>query len=136
MMVTYKFRLYPTEQQASLMNVVIETCRRLYNTLLAEKMEHHMGFYEQKRMLTQRRLNDKFLKNVHSQVLQDVALRLDKGYQAYFAGLRRYPRFRRHGKYNSFTYPQVGGFKLVGGRLRLSMIGLVKIKLHRRIEGS
>jgi hypothetical protein len=38
---------------------------------------------------------DKYLKSVYSQVLQDVVLRLDKAFQSYFAGLSRFPKFRR-----------------------------------------
>ena len=45
-----------------------------------------------------------------------------------------YPRFRGRGWYDSFTYPQKG-FKLESGKLYLSKIGDVKIKLHRPIEG-
>ena len=44
------------------------------------------------------------------------------------------PRFRGKGWYDSFTYPQTG-FSLEPGKLSLSKIGDVKIKLHRQIEG-
>ena len=73
---------------------------------------------------------------VHSQVLQDVVFRLDRAYAAFYEDLSRHPRFKRKGRYNSFRYPQLGGFRVVGGRLRLSKIGLVKVKLHRPIEGT
>ena len=53
---------------------------------------------------------------VHSQVLQDVLRRIDKAF-----------------RYDSFTYPQAG-FKL-SGRLSLSKICDIKIKLHRPIKG-
>jgi putative transposase len=42
-------------------------------------------------------------------------------------------RFRSKNRYDSFTYPQTG-FKL-NGRLWLSKIGNIKIKLHRPIKG-
>jgi len=45
-----------------------------------------------------------------------------------------YPRFRGKGRYDSFTYPQLG-FGLKDGRLHLSKIGAVKITLHRAIVG-
>ncbi|MCJ7631231.1 transposase [Candidatus Bathyarchaeota archaeon] len=117
------------------MSSTVETCRRLYNSLLAERKENQSNYYEQKRSLTEERQHKKVLKNVHSQVLQDVVLRLDKAYQAYHAKLTRKPTFKRRDRYNSFTYPQLGGFKLLERRLRLSMIGAIKVKMHRRIEG-
>jgi putative transposase len=134
-MMTYRFRIYPTEAQARIMEETPETCRRLYNCMLADRIENHSGFYEQKRKLAELKKNDKHLRSIHSQVLQDVVLRLDKAYQAFFAGLSRYPKFRRRDRYNSFTYPQ-SGFKLEGHRIRLSTIGRVRVTLHRNVIGA
>ncbi len=134
-MMTYRFRIYPTEAQARIMEETLETCRRLYNSMLADRIENHSGFYEQKRKLAELKQNDKHLRSIHSQVLQDVVLRLDKAYQAFFAGLSRYPKFRRSGRYNSFTYPQ-SGFRLEDHRIRLSAIGKVRVTLHRNVIGA
>jgi putative transposase len=135
-LITYKFRLYPSETQANLMNDTMETCRRLYNDLLDNRIRTGAQVFEQKRALTSRRKEDKFLSAVHSQVLQDVVFRLDKAFGAFHAGLSGYPRFKRNGRYNSFRYPQLGGFRIVGRRLRLSKIGLVKAMFHRPIDGA
>jgi len=101
MLSSFKFRLYPSEPQARIMEETLETCRRLYNSMLADRIESRTGFYDQKKMLVELKRNDKHLRSVHSQVLQDVVLRLDKAYQAFFAGLSRYPRSRRSGLYLS-----------------------------------
>jgi putative transposase len=78
--------------------------------------------------------DNKYLKAVFSQVLQDVALRLDKAFQAFFKGLMKHPSFRKYDRYNSFTYPQ-SGFQLKGRKLHLSKIGAIRIVLHRKISG-
>ncbi|MDG7023033.1 MAG: transposase [Nitrososphaerota archaeon] len=135
-LITYKFRLYPTKTQTRLMIETLETCRLLYNDLLNDRIENKTKAFEQKRALTVFRHGNKFLSAVHSQVLQDVVFRLDKAYGAFYAGLSRYPRFKRKDRYNSFKYPQVGGFKVVEGRLRLSKIGFVRAKFHRPLEGT
>jgi putative transposase len=115
----------------------LETCRRLYNSLLAQRMANGTGFYEQKRKLVDMKRDDKYLKAVHSQVLQDVALRLDKAFQSFFVGLSKYPRFKRRGRYNSFSYPQHKiGFSLSGNFLKLGKIGRIRIRLHREIIGT
>ena len=102
----------------------------------ADRIEKRTGFYDQKKMLVELKQNDKHLKSVHSQVLQDVVPRLDKAYQRFFAGLSRYPQFRRSGRYNSFTSPQ-SGFRLEGEKvIRLSTIGRVRVTLHRRVTGA
>jgi putative transposase len=104
--------------------------------MLDDRIRNYTGFFEQKKKLSELRKGDKYLKAVHSQVLQDVVLRLDKAFQSYFAGLSGFPRFKRKGKYNSFTYPQHGiGFRLRGNRIKLGMIGEVKVKIHREIQG-
>ncbi|HXG07298.1 MAG TPA: transposase [Nitrososphaera sp.] len=131
---TYKFRLYPTQQQERVMNDTIETCRRLYNDSLGERShDWDVGFWEQKQLLTLRKQDNKYYKQVHSQVLQDVLLRLDKAYQAFFKKLVKYPKFKKKGKYNSFTYPQYGnGWKIRdNNKLVLSCIGAIKLKMHR-----
>jgi transposase len=56
-------------------------------------MERH--YEDQARLLTQVRKNDGDLRLVHSQVLQQVLLRLDKAFQAFFKGLTKYPTFKR-----------------------------------------
>ncbi|MCS4539697.1 MAG: helix-turn-helix domain-containing protein [Thaumarchaeota archaeon] len=43
---TYRFRLYPTKTQGLLMEDALETCRRLYNDLLAETSEKQLNFYQ------------------------------------------------------------------------------------------
>ena len=45
------------------------------------------------------------------------------------------PRFKSGDRYDSFTYTQ-SGFEIIKGKLNLSKIGRVKIKLHREIEGT
>ncbi|MDV3243815.1 MAG: transposase [Nitrososphaerales archaeon] len=136
MLVTYRFRLYPTRTQERLMAETLQTCRRLYNSLLADRRESGVGFYQAQHSLIIRKSESRYLRAVHSQVLQDVNIRLDKSLEAFFAGLVRFPRFKRNGRYNSFTYPQRTGFKIIGNRLKLSKIGSVKARLHREVIGT
>jgi len=82
------------------------------------------------------------LKNVYSQTLQNVAVRVDLAFQAFFRRCKSgekpgYPRFKGQGRYHSFTYPQNNNsFKFVeDNRIKLSKIGNVKMKKHRDIEG-
>ncbi len=104
--------------------------------MLDDRLKNHTAFFEQKKKLVELKKEDKYLKEVHSQVLQDVVLRLDKAFESYFAGLSKFPRFKRKGRYNSFTYPQHEvGFRLIGNRIKLGMIGKIKMRIHRVIEG-
>ena len=141
----YKFRIYPTKSQRTRMERTLDLCRWTYNKTLAyrknswEKEGKSISKYETHNLLPTWKEEKPELKEVHSQVLQNVQERVDLALQAFFRRIKNgeqpgYPRFRGKGWYDSFTYPQ-SGFKLESGKLQLSKIGDVKIKLHRSIEG-
>ena len=147
---TYKFRLYPTKSQETKLIFTINTCRHLYNDAL-EKRRHQVeinkvyqdfqvlpwgklqwiNYYDQAADLTKNK--NEYQKQVYSQVLQNVLKRLDRSFKNFFRDAG-YPRFQGRNRYDSFTYTQ-SGFEFVDGKLKLSKIGLVKIKQHREIEG-
>ena len=52
-MMTYRFRIYPTAAQARTIEETLETCRRLYNAMLIDRIEKRTGFYDQKKMLVE-----------------------------------------------------------------------------------
>ncbi|MCA0758048.1 transposase [Paenibacillus sp. N4] len=143
---TYKFRLYPTKEEQENIHFALERCRFLYNRLLAERIDAYkqtgqsLTYYEQKATLPERKKYIPELKNVHSQVHQNVVERLDKAYQAFFRRVKTgekagFPRFKPESRYNSITYPQ-SGFTIEGKHLRLSKIGDVRIRLHRQPQGN
>ncbi len=140
---TYKFRLYPTKQQATTLTQWLSTCRFLYNNSLAERKDawqthqQSVTYYEQATKLQVAKQTNPFLKVVHSQVLQDALRRLDKNFNNFFKRIKNgenagYPRFKGKYRYDSFTYPQ-SGFALEKKKFRLSKIGSITIKLHRPI---
>lgn len=128
------------------MDDTLELCRWTYNETLAtrknawEKEEISVSYYETKKLLPHWKDEKPELKGVHSQVLQEVVKRVDLAYKAFFRRVKEggdpgYPRFRGKGRYDSFTYTQTG-FSLKPGKLWLSKIGEIKIKLHRAVEGA
>ncbi|HEY7022422.1 MAG TPA: RNA-guided endonuclease TnpB family protein [Ktedonobacterales bacterium] len=150
MLKTFKYRLYPTKQQQRLLSQQLEECCWLYNHLLAarrdawEQRQESLRYYDQAMSLPVLKAERPTLASVQSQVLQNVAVRIDLAFQAFFRRLRAgeipgYPRFRGRGRYASITYPQVPvGCKLdeETRRLRLYGVGPVKIILHRTLEGA
>ncbi|HEX6123554.1 MAG TPA: RNA-guided endonuclease TnpB family protein [Ktedonobacterales bacterium] len=146
---TFKYRLYPNKQQTRLLIQQLEECRWLYNHLLAERKttweqrQESLSYYEQAKGLPALKAERPALAQVQSQVLQNVAVRLGLAFQAFFRRLRAgeapgYPRFRGQGRYSSLTYPQVPvGCHLdaEARRVRLHGVGLVKVLLHRPLEG-
>jgi putative transposase len=147
MRLTFKYRLYPTKAQQNALKHTLEQCRLTYNSVLAvrkdayERAGQSLSLYDTQRLLPAWKEEWSPLKDVFSQVLQNVCVRVDLAFQAFFRRIKAgekspgYPRFKGPGRYDSFTYPQLG-FKLAGDKLCLSKIGDVKIKLHRPMAGT
>lgn len=148
---TFQYRLYPNKQQRHLLDHQLEECRWLYNHLLAERRDawdqrhESLHLYDQQATLPALKAERPTLAGVQSQVLQNVAVRIDLAFQAFFRRLKAgekepgHPRFRGDGRYDSLTYPQVPfGCKLdaAARRVRLYGVGLVKVILHRPLEGT
>jgi putative transposase len=142
---TFKYRLYANRQQREKLQATLDGCRELYNAALEERRDAwtsariNVGYAAQASQLPAIKEVREDLRAIHSQVLQDTLRRVDKAFQAFFLRCQRgqkagFPRFRSKSRYHSFTHPQ-SGFRLGGGKLALSKIGNVKIKLHRELKG-
>jgi len=146
MLKAYRYRIYPTKSQVTLLEQTLEICRWVYNDTLAlrkdawEQEQRSISLFETNKILTGWKREHPELKRVHSQVLQNVQVRVDLAFKAFFRRRKTgekpgYPRFKGKDRYDSFTYPQYG-FGLDEDRLHLSKIGDVKIVLHCQIEGT
>lgn len=145
---TYQFRLAPTKGQVRLLEQTLDLCRWVYNETLAyrkrawEERQEHVGLYETHALLPGWKAQRPELKQVYSQVLQDVQNRVHLAVASFFRRVKRgekagYPRFRGTGWYDSFTFKQAGfGFKLDGPWLDVSKIGRIRLIAHRPIEGT
>jgi putative transposase len=147
---TYKYKLMPTSAQQRTLQTVVWRCRELYNAGLQERKEA----WERRRITITFALQSAELpaikevrpeyREINAQVLQEVLHRLDKTFQVCFRRVQAgeqpgYPRFQSKDRYNSFTFPQVGGHGgavLDGGILSLSKIGHIPIRLHRPLQGT
>ena len=145
MLKVFHYRLYPTKAQKKELNKTLELCRWTYNETLAirknawEYEQKRISYYDSKKMIPIWKKDKPELKEVHSQVLQEVVKRVDLAFQAFFRRVKSgekpgYPRFKGYGRYDSITYTQ-SGFSLDFNMLSLSKIGDIKIKLHRPVEG-
>lgn len=144
---TFKYRIYPTKRQKTIMEQMLHECRWLYNYLLEQRKvawddrQENISMYDQHMQLPQIKKDRSSLTVVHSQVLQNVSVRIDLAFKAFFRRVKSgdtpgYPRFRGSDRYDSFCYPQYGsGIKLAGDKLYLSKAGIIPVVLHRPIEG-
>jgi putative transposase len=143
----FKYRLSLTKGQQRVLEQQLETCRWVYNQVLAtckqawQQRQESLQLYDTIKMLPVWKAAHPDLKRVYSQVLQNIHVRVDLAFKAFFRRVKTgenpgYPRFKQFGRYDSITYPQYGnGVRLNGSALTLSKIGSVKVILHRPIEG-
>ncbi len=143
----FKYRLYPTAAQiAALDGQLAEACR-LYNAAVQERRDAYrishisISYCDQANQLKEIRAADD-LALANFSCCQDVLRRVDKAFNAFFGRVQNgqtpgYPRFRPVSRYDSMTFPSYGdGCKMLdNGKLRLQGVGVVKVKLHRPIEG-
>jgi putative transposase len=144
---TYKYRIYMTNGQRRILNTVLEECRWAYNqTVEAREFAYEnsikCGLYDTQAMLPGWKEKRPSLKLVHSQVLQNVQVRVDLAFQAFFRRVKEgaedagYPRYKKFDRYRSITYPQYGnGVVIRGNDLIVSKVGRVKVVWHRPVEG-
>ena len=141
----YRYRIYPSRAQITILERTLGICAELYNAALQERRgawriaRKSVVYKDQQNQLPEIKAIRPELGMVHSQILQDVLRRLDKAFDAFFRRVKAgekagFPRFRSCSRYDSFTFSQ-SGFSIASGKLKLSKIGMVKIKLHRPIEG-
>jgi putative transposase len=147
MLMAFKFRLYPTEQQAQALSAMLETHRRLYNRALSERKDAFetegrcVRYGEQSAWLKTERRENPSLHATNFSSCQATLRRLDRAFAAFFRRLKDgqkpgYPRFRGTGRFDSVEFPSYGdGCKLEGSHVYFQHIGRVKVKRHRPVEG-
>ena len=154
---TYKFRIYPNKTQINKIDYILDLSHKLYNAMLEQrKMAYELNkdFYENLKVdyntqsVELSKLKKEFpeYKNVYSQVLMNVADRLDKAYDNFFRRIKEknngkkikagFPRFKSKKHYRSITYTQKGFDIIDNTHLFLSKIGRIRMLKHREINGN
>jgi putative transposase len=92
---TYKFRIYPNKTQINKIDYILNLSHNLYNAMLEQRKiayELNKDFYEDLKVnyntqsveLSKLKKGFHEYKNIYSQVLMNVADRLDKAYNNFF----------------------------------------------------
>ena len=145
---TYSYRIYPDIDQETIMIDWLEQCRRVYNYALRERKDWmnsrrcqvnacsiraeyiipadaiYPNYYAQKRNLTSAKKVIPELDAVHSQVLQEVLLRLDKSFRSMQKQGFGFPRFKKYGQMRSLLFPQFKTNPVTGWQVKLPKVGV------------
>ncbi|WJE83742.1 transposase [Bacillus sp. DX3.1] len=149
MLLSQKYEISPTKEQKETLDRWLQYCRQTYNSALLDKQrkyKENKQSYTRSDMQKQQTIDKKtypFLKEVPSQPLQEVFLRLKKAYDGFFRRDANYPKLKKYKEYNSLTFTQFG-FKPNGkhrfamsfadnGKLYNKRLGEIDILLYRPI---
>ena len=143
----FKFKPKPTELQKMGCLRFAGARRFVYNRGLDQRKKafettgKSQSYFDQNKELTLLKEGAEmpWLKEIHSQVLQQGLKDLDRAFQNFFRRVKKgenpgYPRFKKKGVAESFRFPQ--GVKTEGSKVFLPKIGWVKFRKSREIQGT
>lgn len=141
----YKYRIYPTKQQAQVIASIFGCTRCVYNYFRKEREDVYkrdgstLGRFACSNQLTVLKgvPGKEFLKDADSMALQEAIKDLDNAYQKFFRKEAGYPKFRsKHNPVQSYrTRNQGNGVRIEDNNVRLPIVGWVKVKLSRSFNG-
>lgn len=136
----FKFRLKVSTGKARLLSRFAGSCRYVYNHALAlqksrfENKENKLNYAALCLELTSWKNDPKtqWLKECHSQVLQQSLKDLERAYQNFFAKRADFPQRKRKGIHDAFRFPQ--GIQLDQGNNRIYLPKLGWMRYHNSRE--
>ena len=134
---SYKFRLYPNEEQKQLFAKTFGCSRAIWNMMLADKIKHYADTKETLyNTPAQYKKDFPWLREVDSLALCNVQLNLQAAYKNFFRSGFGFPKFKKKSHRQSYkTNNQKGRIALLDGKVKLPKIGWVKVKAHRQVDG-
>ena len=134
---SYKFRLYPNQEQKQLFAKTFGCSRAIWNMMLADKIKHYEDTKETLHNTPAQYKNEfPWLREVDSLALCNVQLNLQTAYKNFFRSGYGFPKFKKKSHRQSYkTNNNNGRIALENGFVKLPKVGWVKVKAHRQING-
>lgn len=150
----YKFRIYPTQEQETLIQKTFGCCRYVYNHYLAQRQQAYKETgksptrFQQDKDLTSLKKALPWLADVDSKALKCVLKNLDSAYQNFFRRVKQgekpcgYPKFKsKRSGHKSYTTQGVKSgsgnpiIRIIGNAIFMPKLGYVKAAISRPIQG-
>ena len=101
-------------------------------------LRNNPDWHSQSASLPQLKTERPWYKDIYSQVLQDCVKRVKFAFDKYIKGDSKgkrsgRPRFKSENRYRTFTFPQAKNSWLIGNKIKLPKLGLIKYICHRQI---
>ncbi|SFV03939.1 RNA-guided endonuclease InsQ/TnpB family protein [Pseudoduganella namucuonensis] len=139
----FRFELRPNFEQQRSMRRFAGACRFVYNKALSlQQTRHaegakHLSYAGMCAALMEWKAQPEtdWLRETHSQVLQQSLKNLDHAYVNFFARRAGFPRFKRRGRHDGFRYPQGCKLEQHSDRIYLPRLGWCRYRNSRVVSG-
>lgn len=139
----YRFRIYPTKKQAELINKTIGCSRFVFNHFLATWNDTYketgkgLTYYTCSSRLPALKSEYEWLKEVDSIALQSALQNLADSFLRFFKKQNKPPRFKsKKNQVQSYkTKYTKGNIAVIGNKIKLPKLGLVRFAKSRDVEG-
>ena len=139
----FKFEIMPNGEQIRKMNQFSGCSRFVFNRALAYQNEQYekdksfkFSYAKLANMLPEWKREFPWLKECHSQVLQQSLKDLEKSFRNFFDKRSNFPKFKRKGLKESFRFPQHYKLEQGNSRIYLPKIGWVRYRNSRNVVGN
>lgn len=137
-----KYRIYPTREQAVLFAKTFGCCRKVYNLMLADKIESYQATGKFVAVTPAKYKKEyPYLKEVDSLALANAQRNLQSAFRSCFSKKRKrkngFPKFKsaKKSRKSYTTNNQKGTLTLMDSKyIKLPKVGKVKAKIHRQPE--
>lgn len=134
----YKYRLYPTNEQATMFAKTFGCCRKVYNLMLEEKIDNYKRTGKFGTVTPAKYKKEyPYLKEVDSLALANKQIDLQNAFKNRFDKSRKkksgFPNFKsaKHSRKSYTTNNQGGTVAIMDGAIRLPKIGYVRAVIHQ-----
>ena len=138
-MLTYRYRIYPSEQQKHNLAIHFGHNRFVWNETLRFIQNDNNGKYTSRNKMSSRLTQIKkeilWLSDAYSQTLQATIKRLDQAYQRFFKKQSSYPKIKKRNTDQSIEFPQNTSVDFSLNCIKIPKIGYIKAILHRKFKG-
>ena len=138
----FKLKIKPNGEQIRKIKQFCGCCRFVFNRALAWQNEqyqkdsnHKFSYRKIANLLLQWKKELIWLKECHSQVLQQSLKDLESAFKNFFQQRSDFPKFKKKGVKESFRFPQGCKLEQQNSRLYLPKIGWVRYRNSREVVG-
>ena len=137
-----RIRIYPNEEQAAKMTMIIGCVRLIWNYSLMERSSIYELYKDYPALLASHTFKSQkdwkvvfpFLTGADSQALNTEQQLLNQSFKHFYKGTHKYPKFKskKHCRNSYTTHTTHDNIRIEGNFIKIPKVGLVKLKSSRR----